>query len=517
MTAAQVAVIGYGVTGRAVASWLAGREERVVVLDDHADEAMTAAGRAAGIEVIPTPAGHDELVARLSAVRLVVPSPGVPVAHPVYRAAEELGVPVRSEIELASDICEGSVNTRLLAITGTNGKTTVTTLVTAILERSGFRAVAAGNIGLPLIDAVRGDHQFVVAEVSSFQLQYTERFRPSVSCWLNLAPDHLDWHPEMDHYAAAKARIWANQGAGDRAVFNADDPVVAARVESAPAAVARIPFSTRGPALFSVSGSSLVGPGGEPFMAVDELPRALPHDVSNSLAAAAVAVSAGATPEACRDALASTPPLPHRVSRVASRAGVDWYDDSKATTPASVLAAVAGFASVVLIAGGRNKGLDLSVLASAVPPIRAAVGIGEAGPEVVSALAGLVPTTLAGSMEEAVDQAAALARPGDAVLLSPGCASFDWYSSYAARGDHFASLVESLLSKGESLSAPRHCGKHSWPAGRDPPDPMRLAGHVRGHGGHPQPLEAARSCSSSPCSPFCASPVWSWCCPHRRS
>ena len=252
----------------------------------------------------------------------------------------------------------------------------------------------------------------------------------------------------MEHYAAANARIWDNQGTGDRAVFNADDPVVAARVASAPAGVARIGYSTKGPAVFSVSGSDLAGPGGEPIMAVEELPRALPHDVSNSLAAAAVAMSAGATPEACREALASTPPLPHRVALVASSGGVAWYDDSKATTPASVLAAVAGFPSVVLIAGGRNKGLDLSVLAAAVPPIRAVVGIGEAGPEVVRAFTGLVPTSLAGSMDAAVDSAAACAVPGDAVLLSPGCASFDWYRSYAARGDDFARIVRHRTNQG---------------------------------------------------------------------
>ena len=449
MSAPAAAVIGYGITGRAVASWFAGRGQPVLVLDDRADEAMAASAAAAGVDLRRTP-DDDGLRQLLSGVQLMVPSPGVPVGHRVYRVADELGVPVRSEIELASDICESSVNTRLLAITGTNGKTTVTTLVSAILERDGFRAVPAGNIGVPLIEAVQGDHQFVVAEVSSFQLWYTERFHPSVSCWLNLAPDHLDWHPDMDHYASAKARIWANQGPGDRAVFNVDDPVVAARVDQAPAGVARIGYSTKEPALFSLSGKQLVGPGGEVLIDVADLPRALPHDISNSLAAAAVAMSAGATPEACRDALSSVGPLPHRVSLVASHGGVDWYDDSKATTPASVLAAVSGFESVVLIAGGRNKGLDLSVLATAVPPVRAAVGIGEAGPEVVASFEASVPTALAHSMEEAVEQAAALARPGDAVLLSPGCASFDWYSSYAARGDDFTRIVQRRSQQGGS-------------------------------------------------------------------
>ncbi len=299
-----VAVIGYGVTGRAVAGWLVGRGDEVIVLDDRADQAMVAAGRAAGVAVEPTPLDDEALRRRLDGVKLVVPSPGVQVRHPVFEAAAALGLPVRSEIELASGVCESSPNSRLIAITGTNGKTTVTTLVTAILERSGFRAVAAGNIGLPLIEAAQGDHQFVVAEVSSFQLQFTDRFRPSVSCWLNLAPDHLDWHPDLDHYAAAKGRIWINQGSGDRAVFNADDPVVAARALAAPGDVARIDFSATKPALFSVAHGQLAGPGGEPFMAVSDLPRRLPLDVANSLAAAAIAVSAGATPEACSSALA---------------------------------------------------------------------------------------------------------------------------------------------------------------------------------------------------------------------
>ena len=448
MSAGRVVVVGFGVTGRAVAHWFAGRGRAVLVLDDRVDAAMTAAARALGVEVVATPAGDADLRRALTGASLVVPSPGVPVSHPVYRVAAEIGVPVRSEIELASEICETSANTRLLAITGTNGKTTVTTLVTAILQADGFRAVAAGNIGLPLIEAVQGDDQFVVAEVSSFQLQYTDRFRPSVSCWLNLAPDHLDWHPDMDHYAAAKARVWARQGTGDRAVFNADDPAVAARAASIPTGVARIPYSTREPALFSLEGTHLAGPGGEAFMAVEELPRRLPHDISNALAAAAVATAAGATPAACRAALAATGPLPHRVAHVASALGVDWYDDSKATTPASVLAAVAGFDSVVLVAGGRNKGLDLSVLASAVPPVRAVVGIGEAGPDVAAAFAGRVPTALAASMGEAVEAAAGLARPGDAVLLSPGAASFDWYDSYAARGDDFARIVRKHIDQG---------------------------------------------------------------------
>ena len=445
---ASVVVIGFGVTGRALARRLLARGDRVAVFDDSPSQDLMAAADALGVSVQVTPP-PAELTGRLTGVSLVVPSPGVPVSHPIFEAAATAGVPVRSEIELAFQM-RPERGPELVAITGTNGKTTVTTLVTAMLQASGRSAIAAGNIGVPLVEAVSSAIDVCVAEVSSFQLQFTEAFRPAVSCWLNLSPDHLDWHPTIDHYAAAKARIWHNQRRGDTAVINADDPVVVAAASTIPPDVDVVDFSVNARADYTFDGEVLRGPDGEVIIAATELPRALPHDVSNALAAAAVASAAGASAEGCRSALKGAPLLPHRVSLVASGGGVDWYDDSKATTPASVLAAVAGFRSVVLIAGGRNKGLDLGVLSSGAPPVRAAVAIGEAAGEVVRAFERLVPVEVAGTMEGAVTAAAALARPGDAVLLSPGCASFDWYSSYAERGDHFASLVKSLLSKGES-------------------------------------------------------------------
>lgn len=450
MSARVAAVIGFGVTGRAVAAYLRGRGDDVLVLDDRADAELVAAGADLGVRVERTPADSDALADRLAGAAMVIPSPGVPVGHPVYGAADRAGVRVLSEIELASEVAAGRSAPALLAITGTNGKTTVTTLVTEILNDAGRRAVAAGNIGLPLIEAVQADRDVVVAEVSSFQLYFTVRFRPAVSCWLNLAPDHLDWHPDLDHYAAAKSRIWANQAPGDRAVFNADDQVVSARARAIPPGVERVRWSTRRAADFSVTDGWLTGPGGEAIVAVDDLPRSLPHDLSNSLAAVAVAMGAGATAAACRSALMRTGPLPHRVALVGHADGIAWYDDSKATTPASVLAAVAGFGSVVLIAGGRNKGLDLGILSQAVPPVRAAVGIGDAAAEVAAAFEGIVPVETADTMESAVEAAAGLAREGDAVLLSPGCASFDWYSSYAARGDHFTAVVRRRLEKGRA-------------------------------------------------------------------
>jgi UDP-N-acetylmuramoylalanine--D-glutamate ligase len=339
-------------------------------------------------------------------------------------------------------------------VTGTNGKTTVTTLVAAMLTASGRRAVAAGNIGVPLLDVVGQPADVVVAEVSSFQLQFTDSFRPDVSCWLNLAEDHLDWHPSMAHYRSAKARIWRTQCNGDVAVLNADDPAVMAAAgdpgTGVPTGVARRTFSILGVADFHLDPCrALVGPGEVLLVEAGRMRRALPHDLANGLAAAACALGVGATAEGCREALERFETLPHRVQLIGEAGRVRWYDDSKATTPASVLAAVAGFESVVLIAGGRNKGLDLDALAAAAPPVRSVIAIGEATADVERAFLGRVPVIRAASMAEAVAAAVTESRAGDAVLLSPGCASFDWYHSYAERGDDFTRLVTAQLREQE--------------------------------------------------------------------
>jgi UDP-N-acetylmuramoylalanine--D-glutamate ligase len=247
----------------------------------------------------------------------------------------------------------------------------------------------------------------------------------------------------MHHYAAAKARIWSNQVAGDWAVVNADDRAVMAEAASIPAGVQRVTYGSSGD--WRVSGGMLTGPGGQTVLPVAELSRSLPHDLANALAASAAALAMGGHLDACRTVLANFPGLPHRVELIGESGGVRYYDDSKATTPASVLAALAGLESVVLIAGGRNKALDLGVLAEGAAHVRAVVALGEAADEIEVAFSGRRPVSRASSMEEAVVMAGALAQPGDAVLLSPGCASFDMYRNYAARGEHFAALVREQL------------------------------------------------------------------------
>ena len=426
----RAVIVGMGVTGRAASVALRSRGWDVVVVEDRPRpglaEEVAAVGARLGTEADVDGAG------------LVVPSPGVPPHHPLLARAAAGAVPVLSEVELA---WRWASSPSMVAVTGTNGKTTVTTLVAAMLVRSGRRAVAAGNIGLPLIEAVQRPVDVVVAEVSSFQLHWTEAFRPDVATWLNFAEDHLDWHPDLFHYAEAKARIWRQQGSGDVAVANADDPVV---LEAATAARGRVvTFGSAAGADFRVERGAIWGPEG-PVIPLDRLRRALPHDVANALASTATAMAAGAAAEACAAVLAEFAGLPHRVELVGEAGGVRWYDDSKATTPAAVLAAIQGFDSAVLIAGGRNKGLDLRVLSRAAPRLRGVVAIGESAGEIADAFEGSVPVVRAATMAAAVKAAAAAAEEGDAVLLSPACASQDWYTDYRERGEDFAREVRRL-------------------------------------------------------------------------
>jgi UDP-N-acetylmuramoylalanine--D-glutamate ligase len=437
-------VVGLGVTGAAVARALVAHGHDVVVADDAAGPAAAAAADELGLDLVEAPA-TDELAALVAGADAVLPAPGLPARHPLFAAARAAGVPILSEFDLASWWDDRP----LLAITGTDGKTTVTTLVRDMLLASGLAAVAVGNTPVPLVAAIADPATDVfVVEASSFRLEHSQRFAPAVGTWLNFAPDHLDSHPDLASYEAAKTRIWRDQSAEQVAVGNADDLVVARHLAAAPAR--RVTFGLAAAADFRLVGGAapggrLTGPEGSAgpveIARVEELQRALPHDIANGLAAAATALAGGASVEGVRRALLDFRGLPHRVALVGEAGGVRFYDDSKATTPHAAATAVAGFESVVLIAGGRNKGLDLGVLAESAGPIRAVVAIGEAAPEVAAAFDGVRPVTRADSMDEAVRAAVDVARPGDAVLLSPGCASFDWYGSYGERGDDFARAV----------------------------------------------------------------------------
>jgi UDP-N-acetylmuramoylalanine--D-glutamate ligase len=379
-------------------------------------------------------------------VDAVVPTPGLPEQHPLFAAALAAGTPVLSEFDLA----EAWDDRPVLAITGTNGKTTVTTLVDAMLDASGVRSAAVGNTEVPLVAAIEDPAtQVFVVEASSFRLAQSRCFRPAVATWLNFAEDHLDVHTSLDAYRLAKARIWADQGPDDVAVANAQDPVVMASLPDRADGPRRVTFGLstgpdgRSPDYHERDGV-LLGPDGDELASLHDLWSTLPHDRANVLAAAATALAGGADLHGVRRALREFGGLSHRVQLVGERDGVRWFDDSKATAPHATLAAVGGFDSVVLIAGGRNKGLDLGALAAVADRVRAVVGIGESGPDVVAAFPGR-PSAVATSMTEAVGAASVLAGPGDVVLLSPGCASFDWYRSYGERGDDFAANVRAQV------------------------------------------------------------------------
>ena len=433
-------VFGFGVTGRAVATALTSRGVSVVAVDEHPTDVIRAEAASMGVELVESPSPHD-LTRLVSGCDLVVPSPGIPESHPIFGVAEAEGVAIESEFDLA----DRWDSRPIVAITGTDGKTTVTTMVTAMLLASGIRSMACGNTETPLVEAISDPAiEVFVVEASSFRLATTRWFRPSVAVWLNFAPDHLDAHASLSSYESAKASIWKDLDAvSGVAIASATDPVVLANRNPE---VSTLTFGGAGTnADATVSDGWLCLPDRTQLIAVDELPRSFPHDITNALAASLAALAAGATVEGVRHTLRSFRGLHHRVHCVGQVDGVRWYDDSKATTPHAVETALQAFDSVVLIAGGRNKGLDLAALGAHVPPVRAVVAIGEAAAEVHKAFHGRCEIrVIETSIADAVAAAAELSKPGDAVLLSPGCTSFDWFTSYGDRGDQFTDAVRAL-------------------------------------------------------------------------
>jgi UDP-N-acetylmuramoylalanine--D-glutamate ligase len=331
-----------------------------------------------------------------------------------------------------------------VVVTGTNGKSTVTSLVSAMLEAAGFRAPPVGNIGTVALDALAEPVDRLVVEASSFQLHAVgDSFAPEVVVLLNIADDHLDWHGSFDGYVADKTRAFAHQRSDGVLVANLDDPVVMRLAATAPGRV--VPFTLGPPPAGGLGwvGDDLVDATGTRILAAPV--DAAPHDRANLAAAAAAARAAGATDHAIAAAAGAFRRLHHRTEPVGKAGGVQFVDDSKATNPHAAVAAIRGFERVVLIAGGVSKGVDLGLLTAAADRIAAVVAIGATPEQVEAVFAGRVRTARAGSMREAVAVARDLAAPGDTVLLSPACASFDWYDSYAARGDDFQAAVRELV------------------------------------------------------------------------
>lgn len=438
MGGAHALVVGFGVTGQAVAAAMRKRGHQVMAIDDSETPELIAAAEDLDVELITGPS-KAQLREAVGAADMVVPGPGVPEWHPVFAVTNDLDRPVTSEFDLASAWDDRPV----LAVTGTDGKTTVITLVTEMLAASGVTTTAAGNTDVPLVTAIDDPlPDLFVVEASSFRLSLCSDFRPAVGTWLNFAADHLDVHRSISSYEQAKARLWQNQADEDVAVANADDPVVMRHARG----LDRLVTFGRS-AEFRIRGDNLLTNEGDVLARIDQLWSTLPHDLYNVLAASATALNGGASLQGVRQAIGEFKGLPHRVELVGEWDGVRWFDDSKATAPHASRAALAGFGTVVLIAGGRNKGLDLGAMSEGVDNVRAVVGIGESAAEVVAAFKD-VESAVVGSMEEAVAAAGEMAHRGDVVLLSPGCASFDWYRSYAERGVAFAAAVHRLHDGG---------------------------------------------------------------------
>ena len=449
-------VVGLARTGVATALFCAARDARVTATDTRDDneigEAVPAL-RAAGVSL--ELGGHREN--SFLEQDLIIPSPGVPADAPLLKGARAKGITIWSEIELAHRFLNG----RLIGITGSNGKTTTTSLIEHILQSAGFSTILAGNIGTPLISCVEqtSDKTITVVELSSFQLELIETFRPNISVFLNLTPDHLDRHGTMEAYGAAKARIFENQVEADSAVLNADDPATAALMPSRPHVywfsrkqrVAQGAFVRRKDIIFRHDGAE------ETILKLEDIPLPGAHNVENVLAAVVAAHLTGAESAAIAKGVRSFAGFEHRLEFVAEIGGVRYYNDSKATNVDATLKALDAFPGrILIILGGKDKGSDYTVLQA---PLREkailALLIGAAADKIEKQIAGSVAIERAETMERAVETATHAARPGDVVLLAPACASFDQFQNYEHRGRVFKELVHQLERQAASTTSGR--------------------------------------------------------------
>lgn len=437
-------VVGLARSGLAAALALCAKGETVIGVDVGAPDGLRPLVDA-GVEVCL----RDDGVALLDRVRAVVKSPGVPRQAPVIAAARERGLPVLGELELGWRLLENEV----IAVTGTNGKTTTVELIGHIHRAAGLPVAVAGNVGAALSGLVgRTDPEVtIVCEVSSFQLEDASAFAPEAAVLLNIAPDHLDRHGTVARYTAAKLRIFARQSPGDLAVVPAD-PLAwgPAGLLGAPPAQ-RVRFGADPDAELSERDGQLWWRG-QALLPTSELSLRGRHNAQNAMAAAAVCLARGIDPDAVREGLRTFAGVPHRLEEVARHDGVLYVNDSKATNVASTLVALEAFAQegVHLILGGQGKGQDFTALCAGVERVcRAVYLIGEDAPLIAAALADVAgagaPVRACGDLERALTAATDAARSGDVVLLSPACASFDQFADYEARGERFRELCRAIV------------------------------------------------------------------------
>ena len=453
----RFSVIGGARSGVAAARLLSRHGARVFLSDSApAEKTREAAAALAAAGIAAEFGGHTD---RAFEADVMVLSPGVPSDAPVVRSALERGITVVSEIEAASWFC----NAPIVAITGTNGKTTTTVLTGRMLADARRPVAVGGNIGTAFAQIVEtlAPDATVVLEVSSFQLDHIDAFRPRVAALLNVTPDHLDrYGHSFERYAASKARVFENQREGDALVYNADDPVTSALVEEKlPAGVRRLPFSAvrdlpDGACVREGVVHAAPGGGGSALVPAAEVSIRGRHNLYNAMAAALAARAMGVPAASVRATLRNFKGVEHRLEFVRELDGVTYVNDSKATNVDAVWYALQSFtAPLVVLIGGRDKGNDYTRLHElARAHVRAVVAIGESAAKVEAGFAGVVPVTRAHAMPEAVAAARALARRGDTVLLSPACASFDWFTDYEHRGRVFKEIVAGLAPAGKGAA-----------------------------------------------------------------
>jgi len=444
-----VLVAGAGRSGTAAARFLLGRGARVILSDSKKREVLEPAisilieyaSRSSGELTLELDGNRSESFAKAD---FVVVSPGMPLSLPLFEISRKAGIPVIAEVELAYRHIKG----KIIGITGSNGKTTTTVLTAELLAGAGMKTYAAGNIGTPLVRFVDESEpdDIYVAELSSFQLESIETFHPFAAALLNLTPDHMDRYNDFEDYIAAKERLFMNQTGGDFAVLNADDPRSAAMAASANA---RTLFFSRTRELeigaFIRKGCVIFRDGGseKELFPVNTVQIRGAHNLENILAASLLALSAGAPPESLEESIRKFCGVEHRLEIVATINGVAYFNDSKATNVGAVIKALEAFrGGIHLIAGGRDKGGDFNVLRPFVRErVKQAILIGEAAGKIHQALSGVTRIYGAASLSEAVELCRAAAVPGDVVLLSPGCASFDMFENYEHRGRVFKEAV----------------------------------------------------------------------------
>jgi len=443
----KVVVIGLADSGVAAARWLVRRGAKVTVTDRKSAAELERPLLALAGSVETALGGHPDAI--FASADLVVVSPGVPRTLPQIVAAQGRGVPVWSEMEMAAR----EIKAPILAVTGTNGKTTVTTLLGEIMKAHlGEKEVfVGGNIGTPLTELLLEGRSVkaVVVEVSSFQLEFVDSFHPRVAVILNLTDDHLDRYAGFDEYAEVKWRVFARQAGDDAAVLVVDDPVVAKMARRIKTALYAVSLEKRPARGMWRNGETLeyVTPGQAPLtLPIAEVPLHGRHNLQNVMAAVAAAVAAGVPFETARRVVRNFKGLAHRLELVRSRNGVNYYDDSKGTNTGAVEAAVIGLDQPVwLLMGGQAKGCSFAPLAEKISGrARRVFAFGECRGQLLAEMGPKVPVTVVETMREALMLAAAAAQPGDAVLLSPACASFDQFKSYKDRGEQFSKMVLEL-------------------------------------------------------------------------